>query len=323
MVAQFDDAPADSGLPGWVIEHGEPLVVQDVPHDPRAPQAAVESGLTSFIGVPIRGGGDILAVLSLFGETEQQPRVEEVALLGSIADQIGVTIENARLRRLAEQAAVLAERERLAQDLHDSVTQSLYSLTLFTKAASELARRGELERLRDRLSDIGESAQQALKEMRLLVHQLRPSVLRQEGLAGALQRRLEAVEKRSGLRAELWVEGRPELPEGVEVGLYHIALEALNNGLKHALASAIVVHLRILEEKVELEVVDDGKGFDPNTASEEGGMGLTNMQKRAEKMGGLLAVLSSPGAGTRITASVDLCRRAAGNARGRQSVREV
>jgi len=297
--AKLEDAPVTASLPGLAVARREPVVVQETAGTDGRPAV-------SYLGVPIRAGGNVLGVLSIYGGHGQRLTAEEIALLGSAADHIGVAVENARLRRRAEHAAAMEERERLAQDLHDSVTQSLYSLTLFTKVAVELARRGDLERLESTLRDATESARQALKEMRLLVHQLRPLVLRQEGLAGALRQRLEAVEKRSGVDGRLEVVGTGDLGEAAEMGLYLIGLEALNNALKHARASLVTVHLSFDRQAVCLEVSDDGCGFDPESARDCGGMGLANMAERAARLGGSLEIVTSPGAGTRIQAMVPL-----------------
>jgi signal transduction histidine kinase len=163
-----------------------------------------------------------------------------------------------------------------------------------------------LERVEEHLTRLGEIAQQALKEMRLLVYQLRPLALQREGLVGALQQRLDAVEGRVGMEARLMAQKLVELPAPAEEGLYRIALEALNNILKHAAATSVTVYIRAEEERVELEVVDDGQGFDPDAVSDRGGMGLASMRERAEKLGGSLTVLSAPGEGTRIKVSVEV-----------------
>jgi len=152
---------------------------------------------------------------------------------------------------------------------------------------------------------LGEISQQALKEMRLLVYELRPLVLRREGLAGALQQRLDAVEKRAGVDARLLVDGEVELPASVEEALYRIAQEALNNALKHAGASNVTVYVRGHNGNVELEVVDDGAGFGLSAASEDGGLGLTSMRERTETIGGELKVVSAPGEGTRVRVSLE------------------
>jgi signal transduction histidine kinase len=304
VAAQMDAVPSGDSLAGWVMKHGEPLIVPNIGTDPRVPQAAHKGGLLSYVGVPMRVGGRTLGVLSMFGEAGLPFNVEEVALLSSVADQVGVVMENTRLRQLAEEAAVMKERDRLARELHDSVTQSLYSLTLFAEAGRELIKAGDLGRVEHHLARIGETAQQSLKEMRLLVHELRPPVLERDGLVGALHQRLDAVERRAGVEARLLVEELVELPPTVEEGLYRIAQEALNNALKHAAATSVTVHLRTDGGRVELEVIDNGRGFDPKAVSDKGGMGLISMRERAEKLGGSLTVLSVPGEGTRVKVSV-------------------
>ena len=306
LVAKIDSVPVDSGLAGWVIEHGEPLVVPNIATGLRPLLAVPASVSQAYVGAPMRAKGQILGVLSVVGETGRQFKAEEVTLLASIADEVGMAVENARLYQQAEQLAVMRERERLARELHDSVTQSLYSLTLFAEAGRDLAGDGELERVEGYLTRLGEIAQQALKEMRLLVYQLRPLALQREGLVGALQQRLDAVEGRVGVEARLLAEKLVELPASVEEGLYRIAQEALNNALKHAAATSVTVCIRAEDERVELEVVDDGQGFDPDTVSDRGGMGLASMRERAEKLGGSLTVLSAPGEGTRVKVSVEV-----------------
>lgn len=231
---------------------------------------------------------------------------EEVQLAVAFGDQAALAIENARLRSQASQVAVVAERERLARELHDSVTQSLYSLTLLAEASQRLVGAGDLEPVREYTVRLGEIAQQALREMRLLVYQLRPLVLKREGLVGALQQRLDAVEKRAGVDARLLVEGPVELRAEVEDGLYRIAQEALNNALKHAAPTSVIVRIEVKEEGVMLEVSDDGRGFDPERVSDEGGMGLANMRERAERLGGALTLLSAPGAGTTVRVSLEV-----------------
>jgi len=231
-----------------------------------------------------------------------------VALLASVADQVAVAVENARLRQQAEHAAVVEERERLARELHDSVTQLLYSVTLFAGAGQRMARTGNLDDPESYLADLGGIAQQALKEMRLLVYELRPPALEQEGLIGALQHRLEAVEGRAGVESRLVVEHWAELPPAIEVELYRIAQEALNNALKHAAATTVAVRLNCDRDGVELEVVDNGQGFDPDTATATGGMGLVSMQERIKRLNGSFAIQSTPGEGTTVTVNIKINR---------------
>jgi PAS domain S-box-containing protein len=310
LVAQIESLPPNKGLEGWVIEHGQPLVVPGAPPDPRM---VVTSGIVprTFAGVPMRAGGRALGVLSVLREMEQPEfSEEEIALLASIADQVGGVVESARLRQLAEQAAVMDERRRLARDLHDSVTQSLYSLTLLAETGRRSAKAGDLEGVVDYLGRLGRVAQQALKEMRLLIYELRPLALERDGLAGAVQQRLDAVEGRAGVETRLLVEKDGQLAAPVEEALYRIAVEALNNTLKHAEARLVEVRIRVGDDHAELEVVDDGRGFDPQIVGDTGGMGLITMRERAERVGGTLTILSAPGEGTRVTVVVSSRQRA-------------
>jgi signal transduction histidine kinase len=221
-------------------------------------------------------------------------------LLTSIADHIGVVVESARLRRQAEQTAVMEERARLARDLHDSVTQLLYSVNLFATVGREAYRQNDLIQVNNCLAELAEIAQQALKEMRLLVYELRPSALEHDGLVGALQQRLEAVEGRAGVKTHLTADDMLDLPGPVEAGLYHIAQEALNNALKHARASTITVQLRMENDRLELKVADNGVGFELETVNGRGGLGLVSMRERTDQLGGSLSVLSRPGQGTTV-----------------------
>ena len=299
-IGEIDLVPMNSGLAGWTIERGEPLLVPSIAGSSRPLLAIPANATQAYVGVPVHARGRVLGVLSVVGKTERQFGEEEIALLVSIGKAVGVAVENARLYQQAEQLAVVRERERLARELHDSVTQSLYSLTLLAEAGRRLAQHGDLERVEEYLDRLGEIGQQALKEMRLLVYQLRPLVLKREGLVGALQQRLDTVEKRAGVDARLLIEGEIELPAQVEEELYRIAQEALNNALKHAAATCVTVCIRAEGDQVELEVRDDGRGFDPVTVGNEGGMGLVSMRERMEKLGGTLAILSTPGEGTRV-----------------------
>jgi signal transduction histidine kinase len=205
----------------------------------------------------------------------------------------------------AEELAVLQERNRLARELHDSVTQSLYSLTLLAVAGQRMIEAEDLQQIAGNQARLGEIAQQALQEMRLLVYELRPLALESAGLIGALEQRLETVERRAGIQARVVVEGEVDLAADVEEELYGIAQEALNNSLKHAKASQVALSVRVADESVALEVADDGQGFDLARIGAKGGLGLISMQERADRIGGQLAIHSAPGEGTRVKVSVE------------------
>jgi signal transduction histidine kinase/ligand-binding sensor domain-containing protein len=231
-------------------------------------------------------------------ELEKQVQ-ERTAELRREIDQ-RLQVEEA-LRKSEAEKAVTEERNRLARELHDSVTQSLYAVTLYADATARLLSSGQGETATDNLHKLRRTAKEALGEMRLLIFELRPPILEQEGLAAALQARLEAVEGRAGLKTEFRAEGEGRLPPDVEEGLYRITMEALNNALKHAQARSITVSLRLEPVAAVLEIADDGVGFDPATAGDRGGMGLRGMAERAEELGGRLTVESKPDSGTQIT----------------------
>jgi signal transduction histidine kinase len=292
--------PVDEELVGWVVDDSQTVVLPEIVSGARPIMDIPAAESRPYVGAPIRAKGRVVGVLSVVGETGRQFEREEISLLNSIADQVGVAVENARLYRQAGRLAVMEERQRLARELHDSVTQALYSINLLAEAGQRLLRAGSLERVEGYMARLGEAAQQALKEMRLMVHELRPPVLEREGLVGALQQRLDAVEGRAGVETRLLVEGGLDLPPDVEEELYRIAQEALNNALKHAAATLVTVRLCADDSRVELEVADNGAGFDPQAVAGRGGLGLVSMRERAERLGGSLTVESAPGEGTRI-----------------------
>jgi signal transduction histidine kinase len=229
---------------------------------------------------------------------------EELALLTAIGHQIGVAVENARLYEQAQQLAVIEERNRLARDLHDSVMQALYGVTLYAEAAARQLEAGQSMLACDHLKEIRDTTEEALREMRLLIFELRPSVLRRDGLARALRARLESVEERVGIKTHLDLDCQERLPVDTEEGLYWVALEALNNALKHANADQVDVRLFLEDGLVVLEIADDGAGFDPAQVHEGGGFGLRGMEERVMRLGGRFMVESRPGDGTKIRVEV-------------------
>jgi signal transduction histidine kinase len=181
----------------------------------------------------------------------------------------------------------------------------MYSVTLFAEAGRRIALAGKNQEAAEYFSQIGKAGQQSLKEMRLLIHRLRPSILSKEGLARALQQRLNSVEGRAGVKGQLIVEGEAKLSPLLQDALYQIAQEALNNALKHALATEVIVRLTLLNsEQVILQIEDNGRGFDLESAAESDGMGLTSMRERAESFGGTVRIQSVLGQGTLVEASL-------------------
>jgi signal transduction histidine kinase len=242
-----------------------------------------------------------VAAFSILSLRADEARRESERLLTELQEA------HRRLQEYADQAqelAVAKERNRLARELHDSVAQTLYGLTLQSEAASRLLATGRLDRVAEDLQQIRQSALETLQETRLLIFELRPPILDQAGLVVALKARLESVEGRSGLKTRIDLQEIGRLPSNAEVNLYRIAQEALNNVLKHARARQVDVSLALENGVVVLEVADDGVGFDPLALSPGEGMGLDGMRERAAQIGGRIEVLSAPQDGTRVKVEV-------------------
>jgi len=293
------------------LRSGKPVAVSDVT------DVSAESALLStlecmaeccraLLAVPLIIKGEVYGGLVLYYSGPRTVSEEEMDLAVAFADQAALAIENARLRDQVREAAVLEERARLARELHDSVTQALFSMTLLAEAGQRLAGSGDLERVQTYLRRLGETSQQSLKEMRLLVYELRPQALEEVGLVGALQQRLDAVEARAGVEARLLVEGTVQVPMMMEEDLYRIAEQALNNALKHAAATLVVVWIRADGGRVSIEVMDNGSGFNPEAIKDKGGQGLTSMRERTERIGGMLTVDSTPGQGTTVKVEIEI-----------------
>jgi GAF domain-containing protein/HAMP domain-containing protein len=263
----------------------------------------------SWLGVPMLYGENVLGAIvvgsyqrSTFDEGHEQT-------LTSIANQAAVALENARLYKQAQQLAVIEERQRLARELHDAVTQTLFSASLIAEALPELweSDRDEGEHL---LRELRQLNRGALAEMRTLLLELRPSALAEASLEDLLRQLGEAVTGRTGAPVEVTVEGHCALPPNVHVTLYRIAQEAMNNIVKHARAFQIDVRLsRTLTGtgkngeprlRAALQVGDDGCGFDPSLIPSDR-LGLGIIRERAEAIGAELTIESQPGLGTKIT----------------------
>jgi signal transduction histidine kinase len=308
VVAQIGVMDADAGLSGWATVYSELLALTDRRADWRESNVTRRSHLSVYVGTPMYARGMVIGLLSVLRDTKRPFSQEDIALLDSVADQIGTAVENGRLRQQNEQLLVLEERNRLARELHDVVTQSLYSLTLFAETGKRFAEAGQLDKVQEIVARVSDVAQQALKEMRLLVHNLRPSILEQAGLEQALRQRLEAVEKRAGIQAELQVDGEVALPPHVEEALYNIAQESLNNALKHAGAGKVTLRLRYDDEIIEMWVRDNGSGFDLAELEDAGGLGLTSIRERVASLRGQATIDSAPGQGTCIYVQLDMRR---------------
>ncbi|MHC1781641.1 MAG: sensor histidine kinase [Anaerolineaceae bacterium] len=240
-------------------------------------------------------------MLCLFSKTHLNVSIQQMTLLSAVGDQLGVAIDSSRLRQRAADAAVFEERQRLARDLHDSVTQSLYSMTLLAEGYRRQVPQGSLNDIQSWLEDLESVSLQALKEMRLLLYELKPATFQEDGLMDALNRRLQSVESRSGMKVKFSMEPRTDIPVVYQEDLYRIAQEALNNIIKHSGADTVLIRLENKAGNILLEIRDNGKGFLPSAAFNAGGLGLAGMTERARSLGGSLEIQSTMESGTKIS----------------------
>lgn len=299
-----------------VIVDKQVVIIDDVEgHSPLA-QAYEETtgkqpnGLFSYarswIGIPLVIHERVMGILSL---THKQPgyyQQTHAHLAQSVTYQVAVAIENARLYEKAQNLATLEERNRIARELHDSVTQLLYGISLYCTATSRALRSENYAQVAENLVEIKDNALQALREMRLLILELNPPMLQKKGLVAALQSSLEVIEARTGLETALDVDGIDRLPHAVEPELYRIAMEALNNLVRYSHARKVTVNLQSRGGWVFMEICDNGVGFNLEKARQGAGMGLPGMEQRAAQIGGRLEISSKPGEGTVIRVEAPL-----------------
>ena len=304
-LSALDRLPVEGSLAGQAASSGKALLVNDV--GSLELDYLRDIDIKSLIAAPLRVESTVIGVLDVINKAGGFTK-DDVRIINLFADQAAIVIDQAQLHQKVEQMAVMEERQRLARELHDSVTQALYSVNLYAEAARRSLSAGKKGTTLSNLQKVREMTHEAMREMRLLVFELHPLILEKEGLVAALQARLAAVEGRSGLKTEIRLEGEQRLPIAIEEELYRIAQEALNNITKHARAMMVQIDLKVSQENVCLEIKDDGMGFDLEAARSSGGMGLRGMEERTQKIGGVLAIESTPGAGTRL--SVNIARKA-------------
>jgi PAS domain S-box-containing protein len=264
--------------------------------------------IRAWMGVPLAVGERLLGWLGVENSRPHAYAARHAALAQTIANQAAVAIENARLYQQAQRLAVLEERQRLARELHDSVTQALYGIGLGAHTARNVLRdQLSAEQLRQELAEpleyVLSLAEAALTEMRGLIFELRPDSLEKEGLVVALERQAETLQARHMLQVDLELCPEPPLPFEVREALYRIASEALNNIVRHARASKVLIRLDSCTETITLQVRDDGVGFDPDDRF-LGHLGLHSMRERAVQLGGRLEIDSSLDQGTCITVRI-------------------
>lgn len=299
-----EESPEETIYFREIFDKQHPILITDLASNPTVqPHVSFLKNYPSFISAPIFGRQGVLGLISFFSSKSTAFNHEEMSLLTSVANHISIAVENNRLHQKADEAIVIEERQRLARELHDSISQLLYSQLLFSEASLKLINTGDTELLTSYLHRLADVADQAFKEMRLMIYSLRPKVLESVGLCGALQHRLNTVEQRAGMETKFLAKGVENLPAQVEDGLFRIAQEALNNALKHASATSITLRLEQNEPFVELEILDNGIGFDRATIVE--GIGISSMQERAKQLGGDLIIDSTPGKGTSVRVAIN------------------
>jgi PAS domain S-box-containing protein len=257
-----------------------------------------EAPWDSYASLPLVARENKLGTLAIFFGADEEPSEERLVFLSAVADQAAVAVENARLFAEAQGKAALEERQRLARELHDSVSQALYGIALGARTARTLVDR-EPTRAVEPLDYVLSLAEAGLAEMRALIFELRPESLEREGLVAAIERLALLLRARHSLSVTTALCPEPAMRHDCREALYRIAQEALNNVVKHAHATRVRIKLTDQSPIVSLEIEDDGSGFDPS-GDFPGHLGLRSMRERATRLGGSLDIDSAPGHGTRV-----------------------
>jgi signal transduction histidine kinase len=318
-------APEQVALMRFPIEHAmanqevlrtrAPVIIDDVRADTpmaRSFQAISRGEITttfsyirSWLGVPMLVKGHTIGMLTLDHDQPGHYTSRHADLALTIANQAAIAIENARLFEQAQTLAVMIERQRLARELHDSVSQALYGIALGARTARALLDRDPAAAV-EPIEYVTALANAGMAEMRALIFELRPESLEQEGLVVALTKHAEALRARHQINVHLDLCDEPDVPLEAKQALYRIAQEALHNIVKHARAGSVTLRLSGPTPRapaVMLDIRDDGVGFDPNGAF-PGHLGLRSMHERATRLGGMLSIDSAPGQGTHIQVRV-------------------
>jgi signal transduction histidine kinase len=303
LIASLGPLPRTHGMLGAMLETAEPFRTQDIHQDPRFngwwPRGHPD--MHSFLGVPIVAPEGVIGAFYLTEkEGESNFTIADQELIQLLAAHAAIAITNARLYEQSRELSILSERNRLALELHDAVSQKLFSLVLNAEAAATLLDRDANE-ARAQVVKLQELATQALDELRSLIFELRPPDLERDGLCVALRKHVDVLRRLQPTQIELKgdLELAPDLRRDQDV--FRIAQEALQNALRHAHATHILLRLRAEDGRLLLDVEDDGVGFDPDAADVRSQrLGLTSMEERAQRLGARLEVRSAQGAGTTV-----------------------
>ena len=309
-IAAIGPLPRTHGLLDAMLQDPEPYRTGDVQQDPRYrgwPDAHPD--MRSFLGIPIVSRGEIIAAFYLTDKVSAETfTAADQRLIETLAAHAAIAIENARLFERSRELSVVEERNRLARDLHDAVSQTLFSVVLTAEAAATLVDRDQ-QQAKAQIEKIQELARDAVQEMRSLIFELRSAELESDGLVPTLRKHVDVLKHVRRVEIELQVRGERRLKPALELELFRISQEALNNALKHAQADAVVLDIEMRRSRVTLTIRDDGVGFDlADPAIRSKRLGLTSMRERAEAIGGSLRVESEPGRGTQVSLEVPVGR---------------
>ncbi|MET0730916.1 MAG: GAF domain-containing sensor histidine kinase [Solirubrobacterales bacterium] len=309
LIAALGPLPRTHGMLGAMLDTREPFRTPDIHTDPRFRGwwPAGHPDMRSFLGVPIVAAEGVIGAFYLtdkegaaeFGAADQE-------LIELLASHAAIAITNARLYERSRELSVLSERNRLALELHDAVSQKLFSVVLTAEAGATLLER-DREAARVQIDRVGELAREALDELRSLIDELRPADLERDGLAGTLRKDVEVLRPLHAPDIEI------EIAEVAGAGgpardheVLRIAQEAIQNALRHAAARRVVVRLAEDGDHLELEVADDGIGFDPSAPERRARrLGLTSMEERARRIDAELEIRSEQGRGTTVGLRVE------------------
>jgi signal transduction histidine kinase len=318
-LVQYGNYPADNIIGRQLIEEQQPVLIPDVASDsPFALALRQAIGLTgpqvryirSWMGIPLIAKDRVIGMLALHHREPGIYGQQTADLTMAFANHVAVAIENAQLLKQARRLAVLQERQRLARELHDSVSQALYGISLGSHTAQKLLDRTPVDSdakaaLKEPLDYILSLSEGGLAEMRALIFELHPESLESEGLVAALAKQATALQTRHQIAVKTQFGKEPVASLPIKEVVYRVSQEGLNNVVKHASATKIVVSLSNEDDQLVLEISDNGKGFDLN-ADFTGHLGLRSMRERLERVGGTFDITSSPCHGTVITAIVPL-----------------
>ena len=301
--------PRTHGLLGAMLGDPAPYRTADITADPRFRGwwPSTHPRMRSFLGMPIVFKGDVIGAFYLTDKVgAPEFSAEDEELVGVLAAHAAVLMEHGRLYEQSRELSVLDERNRLARELHDALTQTLFSLRLTVEAAASLLPT-DPARAAEELATARHLLDATFAELRVLVFELRPPALEDDGLAATLTKHLAVVGRAHGLAVAVSAAGQAELPADVERELFRIVQEAVSNAVRHARAKSLDVSLVFGGSAVTASVRDDGVGFDPAArAVRSRHLGLTSMRERAAALGGRLVVDSAAGEGTTVRVEVPL-----------------